>query len=158
MCVYAFRLAGTGGATRFEGNTMSTQAATLTVEGFLSTIMRFTTAMEANTAILERVVEGQKAAMDAHDAARGGTTTRTPRKGKETPAVTETKTEEPAVVSFLPTVAVGDTDGLKAQITPWLQGAEKGSDESKARIGFLKDLAGHLKLDPKNFFGPCAAD
>lgn len=104
----------------------------------------------------EKLLAGQNAALAKIDEGKS-TSTRKPRAAKteEAPAAA-TAAEEPA--GFLPKVALGDTEAFKGVISPWLAEAAKGTPEATERLGFLKDLANHLAVEPKNFFGPVAAD
>lgn len=111
-----------------------------------------TAAVQANSALLERVVAGQQAAMEKLADAKPATGTRT-RKAKDEPAAATTeepKTEAPApaAAAKLATALPRDADELKAFVSAWTGGTDD-PEERKARVEFLKAIAQELGVEAK---------
>lgn len=114
-------------------------------------LLEHTAALKENTAVLQRVVAGQQAAIEKIEGAKPATTrTRAPKKDDTpAPAPTEEQVAGDTPQSFLPGIKVGDDEGLKAHVQPWLAEATKGSPEALARVDFLKSASAHLGVEPK---------
>jgi len=112
-------------------------------------------AIAAQTAVTERVVLGQQAAIEKLEGAKAAATgTRTRKPKDETPAATEDKgNAAPAdtasgevaasSASEPKTNAVLDADGMKALCGAFTKAAADDADRA-ARVGWLKSLAGYF--------------
>lgn len=126
-------------------------------------VAALTEVVKAQTAISERLLAGQQAAIEKLEAAKpasSGTRTRKPKdepQGNAEPAATESGAADAKTASeeksFLPDVK--DADGLKAHVGAWT-GATEDADERAKRVGVLKAMAEHFGCAPK--FAELAAD
>lgn len=114
-----------------------------------------TAVTQANTAICERLVAGQSAAMEKlaekQEAARTGKApTAAEKKAAEKAA--EVAAAAAAKPETTPPVTTGqkvptNTEEMKAYISGWT-GSTDNADERAARVQFLKDLAKHFGVNP----------
>lgn len=113
-------------------------------------------ALKANTAILERVVAGQGAAMERLENAKPATT-RGAKKAAEATVVAEpaAKTEEKVAETpkteaapAVPKIKLGDGEALKAYVSAWT-GSTDDAEERAKRVDLLKAIAAHLGVAPK---------
>lgn len=111
-------------------------------------------ALKANTAILERVVAGQEAALAKLDGAKAPTTGRgrakkdeaEPAAGNAEPAATESPAVAATTAYKAPVIA--DADALKAHISAWTGGTEDTAERQK-RVELLKAIAAKFGVAPK---------
>lgn len=112
-----------------------------------------TAAVKANSALLERVVAGQQAAIEkleggAKPASTRGRKPAAEQPKAETPAPAETPTPAPAAPAKPATALPKDADELKAFVSAWTGGTDD-ADERKARVDFLKAIAQELGVEAK---------
>lgn len=113
-------------------------------------INRLIAAFDKNTAILERVVAGQEAALAKLDGAKAPTTTRKkkdePAAGNGEPAATESPAVAATTAYKAPVIA--DADALKAHISAWTGGTEDTAERQR-RVDLLKAIAAKFGVAPK---------
>lgn len=106
-------------------------------------LAELTSAVAANTAVLEKLEAGREAALAQLEQSASKPTTRSRKKAtEEAPAPAETPapaaTQEPAVT---PTVS---DDDLRAAATAYIKGAGENADERKTRGANIKSITDHF--------------
>lgn len=105
-------------------------------------IADLTSATKENTAILQQVLAGQKAALDKIDAVKGGGT----KGGKPAPAATPPAKSAPKVVT---------DEQVKAAAQAWMAAATKGKSEADTKTvksecaAFLASIIAHFGVGGK---------
>jgi len=121
------------------------------IADLLAGFAALTEVTKANTAILERVVAGQEAALAKLEGTKPATTGRGRPKKDETPAgnVEPAATETPAAAaeSAYEAPKITTSDELKAYISAWTGGAPNDEDRAK-RVQLLKGIAAKYGVNP----------
>jgi hypothetical protein len=112
-----------------------------------------TAALKENTAILTRIVAGQKEALEKVDARLGAAPTKPAAAKKEEPKPADPVKEEVKPVAAA-TVQVVNKDDVKNAALKWMDG--KSADDRKAASEKLKEVLAHFGREDEKLTGPDA--